>query len=390
MQTIVLYFAFFMTELVVAGLIQRSYSKKQYYGIYHRRHSYYINWRLLILEIILYTLYIFIFAARNYMVGTDTRPYYNMYNFITGNNLLAYNVSVNGLEYTYELFYSIVVNLAKILFNSFQGFLGLMAFIQFACFLSFCRNSIKEYEIKFNDILFVYFMLMFAPSFNIMRQTVAVCIVFLGMRYLYQRNLKLYCICVIAASLFHVSAIFTIFFYFIYDMEGRYSQVKEVFLVITCFFSPLLYSWLMTLLSSLSFMQKYTYLYTRSDITTGHIHFAVLNILLRTPIILLLFLYHKPLTRLNKKNRFLFVMYMFEISCFVLSIWYHWIFRMVYYGMCADFILVPEIIKINNTKIINNKRISILRPLIICYFIVFFFLTTVQRKYDGIIPYIFN
>ena len=63
---------------------------------------------------------------------------------------------------------------------------------------------------------------------------------------------------------------------------------------------------------------------------------------------------------------------------------------MVYYGMCADFILVPEIIKINNTKIINNKRISILRPLIICYFIVFFFLTTVQRKYDGIIPYIFN
>ena len=383
-QSIILYFSFFAIELALARSMQNNYSKEQYYGIRYVRHTFYINWRLIVPELIFMILYVSIFAARNYMVGTDTEGYYRMYNYITRNNLLVYNVSVYGLEYAYELLYSLVVNIANIVFNSFQGFLGLMAFIQLVFFQSFCRNSTKEYEIKLYDIMFLFFMLLFSPSFNIMRQTVAVCIVFFGLKFLYKRNIKFYCICVIAASLFHVSAVFTIIFYFLYDTEGTYSQLKEALIVIGCLLSPLLYSWMMTFISALPFMQKYSSLYTLSDITTGHAKFAVLNILLRIPILVLLLLYHKPLIELNKKNRFLFVLYIFEISCFLLSFWYHWTFRMAYYGMCADFILIPQIFKI------NNKNNSIMRPLIVLYFIVFFFLTTVQRKYDRIIPYIIN
>ncbi len=383
-QSIVMYLSFFGIELFLAKLIQSNYNKKQYHAIKYDYRNLYINLRLLILELIFMMVYVFIFTVRNYRVGTDTEAYYRMYNYITNNNLFIYNISVQGLSYSYELLYSLVVNLAKIIFNSFQGFLGLMAFIQLVFFQSFCKNSVKEYKINFNHIVFLFFMLLFSESFNIMRQTIAISIVFFGLKYLYQKNLKMYCISIIVASLFHISAIFTILFYFIYDIEGVYSQMKETLLVLGCLLFPVLYSKMMMFFASFPFMQKYTSLYMQSDITSGHANFALLNLLLRIPIVVLLLLYHRSLIRVNKKNRFLFILYIFEIGCFLLSIWYHWTFRMAYYGMCADFILIPQIIKMN-----RNKN-YILQSIIILYYILFFFITIVQRNYNGIIPYIFN
>ena len=383
-QTVILYFFFFTIEVAITYLIQKCINAGKECRSYHRRFTISIKWKLLILEAVFILLYVVIYACRNYKVGTDTEAYYQMYKYIIRNDSFLFIATLHGVEFAYELMYTLVVHLSNVLFDSFQGFLGMMAIIQLFFFRSFSKYSIKEYNIKLYDITLLYFMLLFAPSFNIMRQTLAVCIAFWSLKYLYLRNLKLYAISIFIASLFHISAIFTILFYFLYDTKETNSRIKEKAVIVGCVLSPLLFSWMMNLISMIPFAQKYYGLYSATNISVGATHFAILNITLRAPIVLLLVFYHNALVQRNRKNRFLFVIYVFQVSCFFLSVWQHWAFRMAYYGMFADFLLVPQLFDI------QKGRKQAYRALISFFYILFFFLTTVQRKYDGIVPYIFN
>lgn len=68
-------------------------------------------------------------------------------------------------------------------------------------------------------------------SFNISRQIVAVAIIFLGSRFLYNRMFFKYLLVVISASLFHMSALIMIPFYFILNMRIKIKNLFFLFVV---------------------------------------------------------------------------------------------------------------------------------------------------------------
>lgn len=82
----------------------------------------------------------------------------------------------------------------------------------------------------------------FYTSFNIMRQTLAVAIIFSGSTFLYERQFKKYFLVVLIASLFHKTAMIMIIFYYILNLEIRvrnFTLLSLGALVTTLFLNPI-------------------------------------------------------------------------------------------------------------------------------------------------------
>lgn len=67
------------------------------------------------------------------------------------------------------------------------------------------------------------------PSFNILRQILAVAIIFSGSKYLYERNFYKYCIVILLAFLFHRSSIIMLPFYFLLNLKISFKNIVTLF-----------------------------------------------------------------------------------------------------------------------------------------------------------------
>lgn len=127
-------------------------------------------------------------------------------------------------------------------------------------------------------------------SFNITRQILAVAIIFMGSRYLYERKFFKYLGVALVASLFHMTALIMVPFYFILNLRIRlknlfYILIGSVALIV--FFDPIL-----------SFIQLFVYA-NYTDNAWGMDGQAIANVVL--PIAFLIFtIFHSK--KLDSKN----------------------------------------------------------------------------------------
>lgn len=149
-------------------------------------------------------------AFRDSTVGTDV----NVYGDITFYRSFQmdfndYIISRNG-EYLYLLVVYICSHIVRT--TNFQYFiLQALTIIPFYCTLQ--RSKENEYA-WFGMI--VYYLMLFPYSLNLMRQCIAIAIIFWGFKYVQERKLLKYLLVILIATMFHTTGVVGVLIYPIY------------------------------------------------------------------------------------------------------------------------------------------------------------------------------
>lgn len=158
-----------------------------------------------ILILILSIIFI-LFASIRWEVGTDWDQYLWFFNIID-----KADFGKAGHEFLYE----VLLRIAKFLFGTYTGMLFLTAFI----IISLTFRTIYKYSIY--PILSI--LVLFAYSINASgfgyRQDIAIAITFFSFKFIYERKLIKFLVCILFATLFHQTAIIFTVAYWIYSIK---------------------------------------------------------------------------------------------------------------------------------------------------------------------------
>jgi hypothetical protein len=154
-------------------------------------------------------------AGLRYKVGGDTYNY--MYEFANSGsnfNFFLLNSSPNQRQPGWNL----LVSISKLIADNFTSLQIILALIVNTTFFWFIKKHTKYY---FTGI-FIYYLFFYCYfNFEILRESLAVCSLMLAFNSLVNGKYKLYYLFVAIALLFHISAIFLIFFPLLYKMAKR-------------------------------------------------------------------------------------------------------------------------------------------------------------------------
>lgn len=244
---------------------------------------------------IIFTFWLIILAATRTQVGIDWDAYENM--FYNQNELIVQNI---------ELGYSFLNRMMDGMnFNLFVLLVSTIAFV----FISLFVNKFAHYKII---VLLVYFSdLYFYLNLSGMRQGIALSLTLFSVIFIYNKQFLLFCLAILAACLFHKTAIFFGLAYFIQYFRVTY---KNIFLGIAVAFIASLFFLVVTkVVAQLGYFRNvgmytdssYNDTYALSDYIVGGIKRLI-------PLCLLLFV-----SRLkNFENNIFVKLYFVGLLCF--------------------------------------------------------------------------
>lgn len=169
-------------------------------------------------------------------VGIDTPGYVERFKLIL-NNQIQY---VWGIEYTYKV---IMLVISKV-FKNYTLFLCVMAFIT-NCLIVVRLWEFREIT-KFEFAITVYYIMFYFYGYNIIRQMVAVAIIFWATRFIEQKKYIWFILLTFVAFLFHTSALFGLAFLAVELLEWKHlSKKQRIFMITGLFGSPAVMGYLM-------------------------------------------------------------------------------------------------------------------------------------------------
>ena len=147
-----------------------------------------------------------------------------------GIDYFGYQTQVRELKgfshyYIREPINYLILIIAKLCFSSVNIYFFLYAVLTTA--ITFKAIEYFKEKISITLSLFIYYMTYFLVAFNITRQLLAVAIILYGIRYIYEKNLKKYLICVIIATMVHKISIAMIILYFLNNHLKFFIGYKE-------------------------------------------------------------------------------------------------------------------------------------------------------------------
>lgn len=251
---------------------------------------------------------LFIFSAIRFDVGWDFRWYYTLakkfnylgYNLFIDKNTVLEEISRIKDQYLWQYFRIEFLN--KVLYKITWFFQEPQLIIIFYSFIIifFLKRGLDNKKIyNYNVWLFFYtFPIFYFASLSIMRQWSAVAIVFFSYKYVERKKNLKFCICILAASLFHKTAILLLIIYFI-----QYIKINKnihILLFISSFFSLKILKEI--LLLDIPIISKYR-VYVLNSIGEGGKVIYFLIILLYLGILILIYVdnefYEKKQTLIN-------------------------------------------------------------------------------------------
>ena len=165
---------------------------------------------------------IILFAGLREGIGTD----YNMYKAFYFNPLLK---SAEKVEYGF-------ISLIKIS-NSLFGEKYYMFFILCSAITIIPIYMIFKKRSKYPGVSLLFFFSLgfFTLSFNMVRQFIAITIIFLSLNYICKRKFFRFLVCVIIACLFHLTSIIILPFYFFTNIKFSKKRLMQIFIIILVF-----------------------------------------------------------------------------------------------------------------------------------------------------------
>lgn len=158
-------------------------------------------------------LIVFLVSALRVNVGTDYKSYVNWFN----------DIDTFSLSFTNFLFNNMIF-IIKLFTHNPQWLFVVTSFI---ILLFIHLHSIKEHE-DYDMIIFLFIVLGFYFStFNGIRQWIAIAIFMYSFKYIKRKDFDKYLICIIVASLFHITAILLLPAYFMFkiNIKDKYKLI---------------------------------------------------------------------------------------------------------------------------------------------------------------------
>ncbi|WP_201548533.1 EpsG family protein [Psychrobacter fjordensis] len=166
-------------------------------------------------------------GARSYRVGTDTGNYTRNFNSQLNVEYFRFN---EDIEFGYQVLEYALLSVT----SSYFWLLTITSLIIVYCYL----KIIKKYSVNYWFSVFLFITLgVYTFFFNGLRQGLAMAIFTLAIPYLLEKRLIPYLLVCAVASLFHVTALFIIPFYFIINL-----RVRPVYKILATFLGSLLVS----------------------------------------------------------------------------------------------------------------------------------------------------
>lgn len=365
------YSIFFLTSLLAMWIAnvnirdEKNFLIKIDNGRLKIRNGQIVKWILLLMVPVLT-------SAFRYGLGTDYPSYKIIYNRISQVSLSDITTIAQPTEYISNLIYK----LAYWIFDDFQGWLFLTAFIT----MLVAYIAIQHYK-DTSDVFimtFAFMVLLYAPSLNIVRQILADSIVFIGLRFIPERKPAKYFIIILLATMLHTSAIFAAFFYFLNVKEGKYAGLKQIIIFVLCAAIPTVFSRVFDVFTSLSAFQSYGTIYSSQY---GLLH--VSDIFFRLPIAVVILLFRGRLEENDSDSRFYELLFFMEFVSLLLTSYNRWLYRMMYYCIPGEMILVSRL-----PKCVSKESRILVKAGIIAYYVLFFYINNYYRGVDEIFPYI--
>lgn len=302
-------------------------------------------------------------GVRSTDVGSDSRNYTNSFVY----NLNVYNFEFHeDIEFGYQLFEYVLLNFTH---NYFWLFF-ITALLVIYCYL----YIIKIYSVNYTMSIFLFFTLgTYTFFFNGLRQGMAMAIFVFAVPYILERRPLAYIGICFLASLFHVSALFMIPFYFIMSLK-----IKPIYKVLVTFISSVLVSgFLVSYVADTN--PRYEGYGKVSDKSGGTLILAFYSILM-----ILLYILSRVYSIKDKKFNELLTLYAVGV-CFVIPLAFLGTTasgpqRLLSYFTWILVLLLPIVLKkINNTSLYIFSIIIALT---------YFILTT--YKFSHLYPYTIN
>lgn len=317
-----------------------------------------------IYSIIICVLLTLVAGLRDYSIGNDTVSYLGFFN----------NVLYNYQTSRFERGFVYLMLFIKKIFNNYTVFL-LASSIFFNS--AICKLIRKESPNMLISFLIFFLGRFFFSEMNIMRQFIAIGIIIVGFKYIYNRNFIKYLLCVILASLFHKSALINIILYFIFDIK----ITKKIGAILTlCSLTMFLFfqKVINYIVLKFNIYEEYVDVYLNSNKLGSLLNFLICFMI----IIYVLFIIKKEKKKSKKENFYLWLLILSTISSF-LSIRMSVLSRIQNYFDIFIIIIIPLF-----TEKIKNKIIVYL--IIIIFYILYFILILYYRpEWNYVYPYKF-
>ena len=310
-----------------------------------------------------------------YNVGVDYKNYELYYNII--NFQSRYSVDV----LTFESGFIFINKIAALLFNSSRGFF----FLSSLTFLLFSFIGIIRYKEKISMPLSIMIFLVFfySPSFNGIRQLIAVSIVFFALKYAFEKRIWKYLIFIIIASFFHRTALICLLLYFLVpSSKEKYKDIDLKFDIVIAFFiilTPFIGSVLKYLQQFIPLINRYSsYISATGD---KNVYF-LLYIL---PPLLILLLYKKNYLKDDIKNLFYIRLMILQIPFQFLGAYVPFLDRLSLYVSISQLITLPRLVNIVSK---DNKKI--IELFIVLWYIFYYCVVYIYLNANGVYPYTFS
>lgn len=315
----------------------------------------------------------YLLLTRNSLIGTDTENYIRIFEFLDRTSINSvYSLSALGLEPGF-LLTSYIFNL---FFESYYSVFFCFGLIIYNFYVRAAVNSNLNLVI-FIAALFSYTGLYFM-SFNILRQCVALSIVFFSVRYLtLGLNRKFILTCLVATA-FHYSAIISLLFLVIY----KYRSILYRFWYLVVFAVSTLSTSLLFFFSSLS--ERYSSYTTADDVTS----LPSLTVFI---FYLIIFIFSVlGIKLIDKEQRQAFKFYSVIYAIFISLNLFFYISGLSNQGLVrvAFYFAWPSIFIIDlGLKGLKNKNFRYLVNTLVFAFLSFFFIYTLVHKGVELVPF---
>jgi len=312
-----------------------------------------------------------IFAGIRYNVGTDWRTYLSIYNYAHCHSLFDFLSQQFGREVGTWIF----AQCAGIL-GGYQWFFFLYAFAMLAIVVHVLRTQYPK--VPLGQAVFVFLLGTFTGGFNIMRQSLAACIIFAGMKYVFERKPGKYGLSILIASAVHTSAFICLPIYILWN-GGRstVSRWKKTLIFAGGLFFVVFYGQLISFLSKIPGLSWFS---TYADSSVAGMNRSFFLKLLILGVILL---FRKKLIRVEPRNKLFIVLVYLSVMLEFLGFYSAFYKRVNVYFALSEILLL---VQIPNT--LKQPERTIARTFVYLYSISMFILSYWVLRQSGILPYI--
>lgn len=369
MISVIIYLLTFAISIFVSYKYQESvYADQKFYN----KETKQINYQkiLFIVAIILAPV---IISTIRYNVGTDYESYQKLFG------------TVNALRESGQTFTYIPTEPLFFVINYIAGWISkngfwMVLFASSAVLHTFIVLSLDRLgkKVWMPLGLFVFYMMFFANSLNITRQMIAAAIVLYGITYLLEKNFKKYIIFVLIATMFHMTALFSLSFLILVVDFNKLSKRTQYIVLMTLFLFPILFPLLLNLAAQIPLLYR-----KLANYIAEFNGFGLGFIIDLLPLLIPVTVYRKELLA-NKKDFNLFInLAVFSIPVRMLGYTQIWFSRIIYYITIVLVILIPRIyVEIKKKR---DPKIDLIVIIAIGLFYYFFYF--VYRNYGETYPF---